>query len=198
VLTMTSNIRMIALVAALLAALFAGALPQVNAQTQPRPSAAPAAIPTPVVTADTSPVVPALSGTTLDKKPFQLESLKGKVVLLMFWSTDCAVCRDKMPELRENIRGWADKPFELVLVNVDRSMRDVDAYNDIINTSVPLKQRFTQLWTGGAGYKDNLGTAQLSKNQLPVTFLIDKNGKLIERNNGRIPATWWDVISDLL
>lgn len=191
----TSTIRALAL----FGLLHAGLLLQASAQTQARPSTAPAPAPAAAAPApEPSAVMPSLSGTTLDKKPFQLESLKGKVVLVMFWSTDCAVCRDKMPELRENIRGWADKPFELVLVNVDRSMRDVDAYNDIINASVPLKQRFTQLWTGGAGYKDNLGTAQTPKNQLPVTFLIDKTGKLIERNNGRIPAAWWDVISDLL
>jgi thiol-disulfide isomerase/thioredoxin len=145
-----------------------------------------------------APDIPALSGTTMEKKPFQLESLKGKVVLLMFWSTDCAVCRDQMPELRENVRGWADKPFELVLVSVDRNMRDVDAYNDIISKSVPLKQRFIQLWANSPGYKDNLGSAQLPRNQLPVTFLIDKTGKIVERNNGRIPAAWWDVISDML
>ena len=37
----------------------------------------------------------------------------GKVVLLMFWSTGCAVCRDKMPELRQNYEGWAGKPHAL-------------------------------------------------------------------------------------
>jgi thiol-disulfide isomerase/thioredoxin len=143
-------------------------------------------------------VIPSVSGTTVDKKPFQIESFKGKVVVLMFWSTDCAVCRDQMPELRENVKGWADKPFELVLVSVDKRMEDVDNYNAIITKSVPTKQRFTQLWAGEPNFKDNLGSAQLPRNQLPVTYLIDKSGKLVERNNGRIPAAWWDVISDLL
>lgn len=141
---------------------------------------------------------PTVSGITMDKRPFQIESLKGKVVVLMYWSTDCAVCRDQMPELRENVRGWADKPFELVLVSVDKRMQDVDSYNAILNASVPTKQRFTQLWTGEPSFKDNLGTAQLPRNQLPVTYLIDKTGKLAERNNGRIPAAWWDSIAELL
>ena len=139
-----------------------------------------------------------ITGDTLEKKSFRLAALKGKVVLLMFWSTDCAVCRDKMPELRANVQGWADKPFELVLVSVDRSMRDVDSYNTIINKSVPLKQRFTQLWTGDASYKDNLGSAALSRAQLPMALLIDKNGKVVERFTGRIPVEIWDKIADLL
>ena len=161
-----------------------------NLQTPAHAQKAPAGLP--------SPVTPVITGNTLEKKPFELESLKGKVTLVMFWSTDCAVCRDKMPELRENARGWADKPFELVLVSVDRVMEDVAGYNAIINKTVPLKQRFTQLWSGDAGYKDNLGLSQLSRAQLPVTLLIDKKGKLIERYNGRIPADVWDTISDLL
>jgi thiol-disulfide isomerase/thioredoxin len=143
-------------------------------------------------------IKPDISGTTLEKKQFRLGALKGKVVLVMFWATDCAVCRDKMPELRENVRGWADKPFEMVLVSVDRSMRDVDSYNDIINKAVPLKQRFTQLWTGQAGYKDNLGSGTMTRSQLPMAILIDKDGKEVERYTGRIPADVWDKIADLL
>ncbi|MEY4583733.1 MAG: hypothetical protein RJB10_230 [Pseudomonadota bacterium] len=165
---------------------------QVQTQTQK--------LATPAVSASVAPIVaaPNVSGIGMDKKPFQISSLKGKVVMLMYWSTDCAVCRDKMPELRENVRGWADKPFELVLVSVDKRMKDVDSYNAIINASVPTKQRFTQLWAGEPSYKDNLGTAQLPRNQLPVTYLIDKTGKLVERNYGRIPPELWDTIAELL
>jgi thiol-disulfide isomerase/thioredoxin len=143
-------------------------------------------------------VTPTITGNTLEKKLFSLAALKGKVVLVMFWSTDCAVCRDKMPELRQNVQGWADKPFEMVLVSVDRNMRDVDSYNAILNQSVTLKQRFTQLWTGDASYKDNLSSATLSRAQLPMALLIDKDGKVVERFTGRIPADVWDKIADLL
>ncbi len=141
---------------------------------------------------------PVLTGLTFDKKPFQLSSLKGKVVVLMFWTTDCAVCRDQMPELRENIRGWADKPFELVLVSADKRMSDVDSYNAIVSQAVPVKQRFVQLWTGDVDYKSSVNVAQILKNQLPLTFVLDKSGKVVASQNGRIPVAWWDFIADLL
>ena len=141
---------------------------------------------------------PVLSGLTFDKKPFQLSSLKGKVVVLMFWTTDCAVCRDQMPELRENIRGWADKPFELVLVSADKRMSDVDSYNAIVSQAVPVKQRFVQLWTGDVDYKSSVNVVQIPKNQLPLTFVLDKNGKVVASQSGRIPVAWWDFIADLL
>jgi len=137
---------------------------------------------------------PALEGPAIDGKPFKLSALKGKVVLVIFWSTGCAVCRDKMPELRQNYEGWAGKPFELVLVSVDSRMQDLADYEKIISRMVPLKQRFVQLWAGGAGYRDGFGKPA----QLPTAFLLDKSGKIVERYTGRIPAEAWDRIADLL
>jgi cytochrome oxidase Cu insertion factor (SCO1/SenC/PrrC family) len=139
-----------------------------------------------------------LEGTTLDKKSFQLNKLKGKVTLVMFWSTECPVCRDKMPELRENMKGWADKPFELVLVSADKSMKDVDDYFKYLSQIVPSKQRFTHLWTGSPTYKDNIGAKQIQLKQLPVTYLINKEGKVVAVYNGRIPTEIWDDIAELL
>jgi len=138
--------------------------------------------------------VPSVQGTTFQGKPFKLASLKGKVVLLMFWSTDCAVCRDKMPELRLNYEGWKIQPFELVLVSLDRKKQDVDDYEKLIAHLVPAQQRFIQLWSGEPGYADNLGKPA----RLPMSYLIDKDGHVVERYTGRIPAEAWDKIADLL
>ncbi|MGH8035228.1 MAG: peroxiredoxin family protein, partial [Lysobacterales bacterium] len=76
--------------------------------------AAPAAVASAAARPVTTPVI---EGKTIDGSDFKLSSLKGKVVLVMFWSTGCAVCRDKMPELRQNYEGWRGKPFEMVLVS---------------------------------------------------------------------------------
>lgn len=135
-----------------------------------------------------------ISGKTVDGAPFKLAALKGKVVLVMFWSTGCAVCSDKMPELRNNYEGWAGKPFELVAVSVDTRMQDLRDYERIISASVPLKQRFVQLWAGDSSYRDNLGKHAT----LPAAYLLDKTGKIVARYSGRIPAKAWDKIADLL
>ena len=137
---------------------------------------------------------PVIQGKTLTGAPFDLAALRGKVVLVLFWSTDCAVCRDKMPELRQNYEGWSGKPFEMVLVSTDRKYGDLQEYEKIISRMVPVKQRFIQLWSGGPGYRDSLGAPA----QLPLAFLVDKSGKVVERYAGRIPAEAWDRIADLL
>ena len=135
-----------------------------------------------------------VEGKTIDGNPFSLASQRGKVVLVMLWSTGCAVCRDKMPELRQNYEGWAGKPFELVLVSTDRKVQDVFSYEQIISRTVPLRQRFVQLWAGEPGHRDNLGRPA----QLPAAWLIDKTGKVVERYSGRIPPEAWDRIAELL
>lgn len=171
-----------------MALLWLGIAAPALAQTAPtapkaeRVAAAPAAAP------------PQIEGKTVEGTPFRLSSLKGKVVLVLYWSTGCAVCRDKMPELRTNYEGWAGKPFELVAVSTDARMKDLLDYENIISRTVPTRQRFVQLWAGDSSYRDNLGQHA----QLPAGYLVDKSGKIVERYVGRIPPEAWDRIADLL
>jgi thiol-disulfide isomerase/thioredoxin len=140
----------------------------------------------------------AIEGPAVDGSPFRLAALKGRVVLVMFWSTGCAVCRDKMPELRQNAVGWRGQPFDLVLVSLDRRQQDLIDYERILVSTVPRSQRFVQLWAGAPGYRDTLGGLALASTALPTAFLIDKTGKVVERYSGRIPPEAWDRIADLL
>ncbi len=140
------------------------------------------------------PPVPRLSGLTFEGQPFDLASLRGKVVLIVFWSTGCAVCRDKMGELRANYEGWRGQPFEMVLVSQDRRFQDVQAYEQILAQTVPRAQRFPQLWSGQTAYADSFG----AKPMLPATFLINKMGQVEKSYIGRVPPEAWDDIAELL
>ena len=137
---------------------------------------------------------PRLSGPTFDGRAFDLAGQRGKVVLVVFWSTGCAVCRDKMGELRANYEGWRGQPFELVLVSKDRRFQDVQAYEQILAQTVSRAQRFPQLWGGHSAYADSFGPQPT----LPATFLINKQGQVEKSYIGRIPAEAWDDIADLL
>lgn len=137
---------------------------------------------------------PQLEGKTLTGQPFQLDALRGKVVLVLFWSTDCAVCRDKMPELRANVRGWGGKPFALVTVSSDRRVQDTLDYDRIVSSMVPSNERFASLWMGAPGYRDTFGR----HTHWPTTYLLDKTGQVLARYIGRIPPEAWDKIADLM
>ena len=181
------SVRTLAGVWALALSALAMAAPLLAQTPPPSPKAA-GVVAGPVLAA------PHIEGKTVEGKPFALPSLRGKVVLVLYWSTGCAVCRDKMPELRTNYEGWAGKPFELVAVATDKRMQDVLDYERIISRTVPTRQQFVQLWMGDSSYRDNLG----GHAQLPAGYLIDKSGKIVERYIGRIPPEAWDRIADLL
>jgi thiol-disulfide isomerase/thioredoxin len=48
-----------------------------------------------------------------------MESYKGKVVLISFWTTWCPGCRDEMPELIKLQQNLGSKGFTVVAVSVD-------------------------------------------------------------------------------
>ena len=74
-----------------LLAFLIGATPLAAAQSA-APARAASTVIAPVLAASAvATILPQIEGTTIDGKPFKLASLKGKVVLVMFWSTGCAV-----------------------------------------------------------------------------------------------------------
>ena len=135
-----------------------------------------------------------LSGQTLDGKPYELRQDLGKVVLVFFWSTTCPVCRDKMPELRLNYEAWRDKSFQLLAVSLDKSLDEVRAYDAILNRVVSPAQRFPWLWRGAAAHRDSFGTMS----QTPTSFLLDRKGQVVKQLRGRIEASLWDDIAELV
>lgn len=62
---------------------------------------------------------PTLAGRTSAGEPISLQALRGQVVLVMVWSTDCPVCLNKMPELRANLAGWHTQGFKVISINTD-------------------------------------------------------------------------------
>lgn len=136
-----------------------------------------------------------LSGSTLAGQPFSSEAQRGKVLMLFYWSTDCAVCRSKMAELRANAQGWRGKPFELVLVSEDRRREDLLAYDKAWKSTQDPALNPPSLWAGDAGFVDSLSRRP---NRLPFTVVLDAQGLERARFEGRIPAEAWDAVAELL
>lgn len=135
-----------------------------------------------------------LEGTAPNGQRIGLSALRGQVVLVFYWSTSCAVCRDKMRELRANLAGWKDQSFTLLGVNMDPRLQDFLAYEALVAQTVPIGQHFVSVSSLSPGFRDTMGTPT----QLPSGCLIDKQGHLVERYTGRIPPATWDRIADLL
>jgi cytochrome c-type biogenesis protein len=51
--------------------------------------------------------------------PVELKQLRGKAVMINFWATWCAPCRDEMPEMEQIYRAHKDDGLVILAVSVD-------------------------------------------------------------------------------
>jgi peroxiredoxin len=137
------------------------------------------------VQAQSTPPALVLQATTLDGAPFELGKLKGQVVLIFYWSTQCAVCRSHLAELRANLSGWRGKSFALVTVNVDADKTDWRTYEEIVAQTHAVRP--IAVWSG-----------QASGQKLPLTLVLDSHGRVVARHEGRIAPEAWDAVADML
>lgn len=135
-----------------------------------------------------------LSGPTLDGSTFNLQALRGRVVMLFFWNTDCVPCVQRMPELRANAAGWRGKPFTLVLVSTDRERQSALAYVRTLRQVDKAAVDTPFLWAG----EQRLGGGLAVPASVPQTLVLDSRGAVVARHVGRIAPEAWDDVAELL
>jgi len=120
--------------------------------------------------------MPPYAAKTLDGKPFDLRSERGKVVLLNVWATWCGPCRFEIPELQAMHDRYGKRGFEVIGVSVD------EGEPAEVKTFV-VEQKVT--------YPVALDPEQKIANVLqtvvlPTTVLIDRKGKIVWRQIGAL------------
>jgi thiol-disulfide isomerase/thioredoxin len=128
------------------------------------------------------PRFPNLEFLTVDgSEKIDLESLRGRPVLLTFWASWCGPCRKELPELGELAIELEDEGFTLVTVNMDRSpamgMRFLEKYG--IDVPVYLMS--------------SRDIAQLGVEALPTSVLIDRDGRPVQIYEGYSPQVPGDI-----
>lgn len=110
----------------------------------------------------------------LSGKKIKLSSLRGKIVVLNFWSLGCRYCLQEMPDFDEFNRSKPEDVMVL-MVNLDRAESRLSAY---INN---MQFSFTVL-------KDEI--AETARTYMirgvPTTFIIDKDGIIAARIEGSL------------
>lgn len=107
---------------------------------------------------------------TLNGQEITLSKLKGKVILLDFWATWCAPCRESIPHLIHLQKMYQEKGFVVIGMNVDKG--DVETVQRFV-TSMDIP------------YPITITPEEVSRNfgvtALPTTILIDKEGKIRQK-----------------
>ncbi len=114
-----------------------------------------------------------LTGHTL-----RLKDLKGKVVLLNFFATWCAPCRQEIPDLERLYKRFNDQGLEIVGISLDME-------------GAPLLNPFVQHY--GITYPIVLGTREVVVDYggirgIPTSFLIDRDGRVAKHFEGFRPV----------
>jgi peroxiredoxin len=65
------------------------------------------------------PLAENFSAATLDGQTVELESLKGKVVVMTFWSTRCAICVAEIPRLNQIAKSYQGKDVVFLGLTTD-------------------------------------------------------------------------------
>lgn len=123
------------------------------------------------------PVFPNLSFLSADgSQKIDLESLRGRPVLLTFWASWCGPCRQELPELQRLAVELKAENLALVTVNMDQTpaqgMQFLERYG--IDIPVYLMSR-----------KD---LTMLGVQSLPTSVLIDRKGRPAQIYEGYSPA----------
>jgi peroxiredoxin len=110
---------------------------------------------------------PALELQDVDGKLHRLADYRGKVVLLNFWATWCAPCREEMPSmqsLRESLEG---RPFAVLAVNVGEGERAARDFGEKMALRFPILLD-----------RDMTTTRAWSARVLPASYVIGPDGKV--------------------
>lgn len=105
--------------------------------------------------------------------PISLSSLRGKVVLIDFWASWCAPCRQENPNVVKLYEKYNANGFEIIGVSLDRTKEEwVKAIADDHLSWVHVSD--LQFW-------QNTAARLYSVSAIPQTYLLDQEGKIIAK-----------------
>jgi len=122
------------------------------------------------------PEQPALKVTTLDGKPYDLASQRGKWVIVNFWATWCVPCIKEMPDISRFAAAHKDKVSAIGLAYEDSEKADIQAFLVKHPVSYPIAQ--VTLDKPLTDFDEPRG--------LPTTWLIGPDGKVAKRFVGPV------------
>ena len=110
------------------------------------------------------------AGEWINSRPLSLKELRGKVVLLEFWTFGCSNCRNTLPYVNAWHEAYAGQNFQVIGIHTPESEKE--------KHFATLKNKIDQLGIKFPVVTDNEYKAWTAYGQLywPVMYLLDKKG----------------------
>jgi thiol-disulfide isomerase/thioredoxin len=136
---------------------YGGGLDTITSMVRPAPA--------PVSTADVGQMTPPLRLPLVGGGEMDLESFRGRVVLLNFWATWCEPCKAEMPLFERVQQQYRDRGLTVLAVNFQERDEEITPFLNQLGVTFPsLVDRTGEV------------TRQWRATGLPTTFLIDRQG----------------------
>ena len=129
---------------------------------------------------------PDFAAEGMDGKTYNLSQLQGKVVLITFWSTRCAICHSEIPKLNQVVERYRGKDVVFLAVTMDNQSKvspylQKTPFNfNILPNSFGIFLKYADKDAGG---NINMG--------FPAHFLLDRHGAIKLRTDG------WDKAANI-
>ena len=110
---------------------------------------------------------PDLQLVDLEGRSVSLASLRGKVVIVDFWTTWCPPCVMEVPTFKKLQTMYRDKGLEIIAISLDEDKRDLAEFirkNDLTYTVVLGDENLAEKFGPLTG--------------LPMTYFIDRKGRI--------------------
>src|SRR3954454_15771299 len=133
----------------------------------------------PVFASSSSSPAPAFQLSGRGGKTIDLSQFKGQVVMINFWATWCAPCRQEMPLLEDIYKKYKPMGFTLIGVNVEPKSGDPEAFLSKLPKPVTFPVAFDV---------DSKVSKLYNVAGMPTTVFIDRKGNVREVHKSYRPG----------
>lgn len=119
-------------------------------------------------------VAPEIRQQTPEGGMFALSEMRGKVVLIDFWASWCRPCRMENPTIVKAYNKYHGRGFDVLGVSLDR---DGNAWKNAIQ-----QDGLTWKHVSDLQWWNNAAAQEYGVSSIPFSVLVDKDGKVIDKN----------------
>lgn len=128
-------------------------------------------------TLNNKPTAPDVTFTTIEGKKIAMADLKGKMVIVNFWATDCPGCIKEMPALVQTYKNYQAQGLEIIAVAMP-----YDPPAQVANYMRAKQLPFPVMHDGFSEMTEKFGGVSL----VPTSYIFNKKGERIQRTIGEL------------